>query len=93
LTAALHWYRAAFRRGPRLDARLACPLQVPTLVIWGDRDAYLDVHLLDGLEQWVPGVRVKRLSGVSHWVQNDAPEEVNRLLLEFLSQARPGRVR
>jgi pimeloyl-ACP methyl ester carboxylesterase len=86
LTAILHWYRAAFRRGPRIDPRLARQLHVPTLVIWGDRDAYLDVQLLEGLERWVPGVRVERLRGISHWVQNDAPDVVNRLILEFLSQ-------
>lgn len=87
LTAALHWYRAAFRRGPRLDPRLAQPLPVPTLVLWGDRDAYLDLRLLEGLEQWVPGVRIERLHGVSHWVQNDAPAAVNRRMLEFLTAA------
>jgi pimeloyl-ACP methyl ester carboxylesterase len=85
LTAALHWYRAAFRHGLRLDPRLTRPLQVPTLVVWGDRDAYLDVRLLEGLEEWVPAVRVERLRGVSHWVQNDAPEAVNRLILEFVA--------
>jgi pimeloyl-ACP methyl ester carboxylesterase len=68
----------------RGDSRLRS-IRVPTLVVWGDRDAALDVRLLDGLEQLVPGVRVEILHGVSHFVQNDAPDEVNRLLLEFLS--------
>jgi pimeloyl-ACP methyl ester carboxylesterase len=87
LTAALNYYRAALRRGWRRDPRLEQPLRVPTLVIWGERDAYLSPRLLDGLEQWVPGVRIERLPGVSHWVQNDTPESVNRLLLEFLREA------
>jgi pimeloyl-ACP methyl ester carboxylesterase len=85
LTAALNYYRAALRRGRRRDPRPGKPLRVPTLVIWGERDSYLSPRLLDGLEKWVPGVRVERLPGVSHWVQNDAPDQVNRLLLEFLA--------
>jgi pimeloyl-ACP methyl ester carboxylesterase len=85
LTAAINYYRAALRRSPRPDPRVLQPLRVPTLVVWGERDAYLNPRLLDGLDRWVPGVRVERLPGVSHWVQNDAPEPVNRLLLEFLT--------
>jgi pimeloyl-ACP methyl ester carboxylesterase len=84
LTAALNYYRAALRRGWRRDARLEQPLRVPTLVVWGDEDAFLSPRLLEGLEKWAPGVRIERLAGVSHWVQNDAPEQVNRLLLSFL---------
>jgi pimeloyl-ACP methyl ester carboxylesterase len=88
LTAAINYYRAAFRRGPRLDPRVLQPLRTPTLVVWGERDPYLGVGLLDALEQWVPGVRIERLSGANHWVQNTAPEKVNRLLLNFLAGAR-----
>jgi pimeloyl-ACP methyl ester carboxylesterase len=87
LTAALNYYRAALRRGWRRDPRLEQPLRVPTLVVWGERDAFLSPRLLDGLEKWAPGVRIERLAGVSHWVQNDAPEQVNRLLLGFLCEA------
>jgi pimeloyl-ACP methyl ester carboxylesterase len=85
LTAALNYYRAALRRGWRRDPRLEQPLRLPSVVIWGERDAYLSPRLLDGLDRWVPEVRIERLPGISHWVQNDAPEQVNRLLLEFLA--------
>jgi pimeloyl-ACP methyl ester carboxylesterase len=56
----------------------------PTLLVWGLRDRYLGVGLTEGLGRWVPDLRVARLRGASHWVQNDAAEEVNRLLLHFL---------
>jgi pimeloyl-ACP methyl ester carboxylesterase len=84
LTAALNWYRAnaapdavRLARSARVDA--------PTLVIWGVRDTSLGVELLDGLERVAPRVRVHRIADASHWVQNEVPDEVNRLLLEFLS--------
>ena len=60
------------------------PIAQPTLVIWGERDRYLDIRLLDGLNAWVPNLRVERLADASHWVQNDAPDRVNPLLVEFL---------
>ncbi len=84
LTAALNWYRAAFRdllsgRRPPIPI-----LDVPTLVIWGEEDRYLGLRLLDGLEQWVRRLRVERLPGVSHWVQHEVPEVVNEKMIEFL---------
>ncbi len=82
LTAAINWYRAAFRRPPKPDEDVPCG--VPTLLIWGERDAYLGSRLAEGLERWAPNLRVERIADASHWVQNDAPERVNELMIEFL---------
>jgi pimeloyl-ACP methyl ester carboxylesterase len=85
-SAMLNWYRAARRRDgmPSLDAII----EVPTLVIWGENDVALDVICLEGTERYVRNLRLARLPGVSHWVQQDAPDQVNALLREFLPQGR-----
>jgi pimeloyl-ACP methyl ester carboxylesterase len=62
---------------------LAQVIDVPTLVVWGDRDVALDPICLNGTERYVRDLTVKRLPGVSHWV--DAPQAVNELLQEFLA--------
>ena len=83
LTAALDYYRANLRHdGIRLAAQVRT--DAPVLVIWGERDPALGVQLLDGIERFAPRARVHRIPHASHWVQNEAPEEVNRLLLDFL---------
>jgi pimeloyl-ACP methyl ester carboxylesterase len=84
LTAAVNYYRAAVRAGLSSMARDVRPVRAPTLVVWGERDRYLVPQLTGGLQQWVPGVRVERLPGASHWVQHDEPARVNELLIEFL---------
>jgi pimeloyl-ACP methyl ester carboxylesterase len=83
LTAAINYYRAALRWPGDLYGQ---PQSVssPTLLIWGDQDRYLGLDLTGGLEAWVPDLRVERIPGASHWVQNDVPEVVNRLLVDFL---------
>lgn len=83
LTAALNYYRANFRPGAMQMAKDALS-KVPTLVIWGERDPALSIHLLDGLEEVAANVEVKRLQNAGHWVQNEAPDEVNATLLAFL---------
>jgi pimeloyl-ACP methyl ester carboxylesterase len=80
-TAMLNYYRANVRR--IAHAAPAKRIEVPTLLIWGEDDVYLSPRLASGLELLVSNLTVHRLPGVSHWVQQDAPDEVNRLILDW----------
>ena len=82
-TAMLNWYRAIRLPNSR-TLNLAQVIDVPTLVVWGERDVALDPICLNGTERYVRDLTVKRLPGVSHWVQQDAPLIVDELLQEFL---------
>ena len=84
LRAALAYYRALGRTSPWQLTRRVRPTSAPTMVIWGDRDIALVPELADGLERWAPNLRVHHLPEAGHWVQHERPDEVNRLLLEFL---------
>lgn len=87
MTAMLNWYREAAR--DLLNAGdLDNPIEVPTLIIWGEKDVALDLACLDGTDRYVKDLRIERLPQASHWVQQDAPEEVNRLMADFLKDRR-----
>jgi len=88
MTAAINYYRALFRRNPFALRRQIRPIGAPTLLIWGERDRYLGLDLVKGLEPWVPNIRVERITEASHWVQMDAPERVNHLIIDFLRCSR-----
>jgi pimeloyl-ACP methyl ester carboxylesterase len=88
MTAMINYYRALLRI-PDIRKVGDAVVDVPTLVIWGENDVALDIHLLDGMEEWVPKLRLHRLPGISHWVQQDAPAEVNRLLGDWLDKPLP----
>jgi len=83
LTAALNYYRDNFR-SDALQFASAAECRAETLVIWGEKDFALSLGLLDGLEEVAPNVRVHRIPEAGHWVQNEAPDEVNQSLLSFL---------
>jgi len=85
LTAALNYYRANMTVGNARQYANWRLINVRTLVIWGELDPALSVGLLAGLREIVPQVQVHRIPGSSHWVQNEAPEEVNQVLLRFLT--------
>ena len=83
ITAMLNYYRALMRFPDMQDVGDGM-VETDTLVIWGENDLALDIHLLDGMEQWVSRLTLHRLPGISHWVQQDAPEQVNALLADWL---------
>ena len=83
----IDWYRAAFRFRTAAKSR---PIEAPTLLIWAEDDVALGKSLASGLERWVPDLQVHRIPDCGHWVQNEAPDEVNERMLAFLRE-RPGR--
>ena len=85
LRAMIHWYRALVRGGGlRRQLRQGFPvIETPTLLVWGEDDVALSLHTLEGTEQFVRNLTVQRLPGVSHWVQQDAPERCRSILDEF----------
>lgn len=86
LTAMLNWYRAFVRGGGLArQMRLGWPvIEVPTLMVWGDRDVALSLRTTVGTDRHVRDLRFVRLQGVSHWVQQDATERCHAELRAFL---------
>jgi pimeloyl-ACP methyl ester carboxylesterase len=84
LTGTLNWYRAMFRGGPP-PARAYPKIAAPTLVIWGTADHFLGRSLTRGMRRYFSGpFAIRYLPGVSHWVQQEVPATVTRLLLKFM---------
>jgi pimeloyl-ACP methyl ester carboxylesterase len=59
-------------------------VNVPTQVIWGMGDTALPPALLDGLEQWVPHLRVDRVPDATHWIVHEQPQRVAGLVEDFI---------
>ena len=86
--AVLKLYRATDDPGspdPELLAALRERGELPALVIWGAGDAYLPSSYTERQREFFPAAEVNVLPDSGHWPFADAPEEVERLLLEFLA--------
>ncbi len=86
LRASINYYRATFRNPLSIGSRTETIINAPTLLIWGDQDVALGINLTNGLEQWVPNLKIEHIPDSGHWVQQEKPDEVNSFLLDFLSQ-------
>jgi pimeloyl-ACP methyl ester carboxylesterase len=85
LRGAVNYYRASVRAVVMGKAPPRQRIETPTLVVWGERDRFLGKELAIPDPRWVPNARVEFLPSASHWVQHDAPEQLNELLIEFLA--------
>jgi pimeloyl-ACP methyl ester carboxylesterase len=80
LTAALNWYRAA-----NIGAQPLGPITVPTTYIWGDQDQALGEVAALATKDYVTGpYRFERLDGKSHWLLEECPDTISKLVLERL---------
>ncbi len=83
LTAMINWYRALRKRRRLRSERV----RVPTMILWGERDAALEFPLaLAALRRCDQG-RLFRFPNATHWLQHEEPEDVNHLLRAFLSSS------
>jgi pimeloyl-ACP methyl ester carboxylesterase len=81
----LNWYRAMDYSWE--DAR-ALPNHridgIPALMITAENDLILRPENAEPMKQWVGNLRVEMIRNCAHWTQQERPEEVNRLMLDFL---------
>jgi len=87
IRAMLAYYRAFVRYpvDPELAQAATRVLETPTLMIWGEEDTALGKELTFGTDRLVRDLTLRYLPGVSHWVQQEAPETVNAMIGAWLA--------
>lgn len=91
MEAMLNWYRASPVVVPPVgvpasDLQGAVPVfelpddalrvDVPHLIVWGERDEALRPVCLEGLDRYVPDLTVERIADAGHWILHERPAEV-----------------
>jgi pimeloyl-ACP methyl ester carboxylesterase len=84
LTAMLNYYRNILLQAFSFDPDDYTPLEVPTLLIWGEDDSALGKELTYGTERFVRDLQIAYIPECSHWVQQDRPAIVNRHMRSFV---------
>jgi len=84
LKAMINYYRAAMRAGTAAMTP-AGMIETPTLMVWGEEDSALGKATTVGTDQYVRHLTLRYLPGVSHWVQQEAPERVNAMIEAWIT--------
>ena len=86
LTPGLNYYRANVNPEALVGPPIELPaIQAPTMGIWSSNDfALLEPQMTDSSKYCANTWRYERIDGPDHWMQWEAPDQVNRLLVDFL---------
>jgi len=85
----INYYRAVLTNKGMEFSRTIRPklssIEVRTLHIFGTGDKYLGLEAAQKSCKYVKNYQLELLEGVSHWVQQEEPDRVNKIMETFLS--------
>jgi soluble epoxide hydrolase / lipid-phosphate phosphatase len=88
LRGPINFYRNFHRNWETTAHLTGRQVTAPALMITAEKDPVLRPEMANGMEQWVPNVRFHHVKDSGHWTQQEQPDEVNRVLIDFLSDLR-----
>lgn len=87
-TGALNWYRNLARNWA-LTEGLPERIEVPCLMISGAHDVVCGPHYTEAMVGHVPDLERHVMPDCGHWIQQEKPEETNRLICDWLRRRFP----
>ncbi len=84
-TGPINWYRN-FDRNWELSENWSGRVEQPCLMISAEHDLALPPALAEGMENYVPNLEKQLIADCGHWTQQEKPEELNRLMVSWLSR-------
>ncbi len=84
-TAPINWYRN-WTHNWQTTAGIDQIVRVPTLFIGADNDVIISPQQIDAMKPFVEELEVHMLENCGHWSQQEQPDEVNALILDWLER-------
>ena len=85
MSGPLNYYRNIDRNWETTQDLADRTIECPCLVVVTDKDPVLRPEFAEGIERWLPHLRKEIIRDCGHWTQQEKPDELNRLLLDFLA--------
>ena len=86
-TGPINWYRNFTHNWQQLEG-VDHQIRVPTLFIGAADDVVISLQHIEGMKPMVDDLTVHVLEDCGHWTQQERPDEVNQLMLDWLMQGR-----
>jgi pimeloyl-ACP methyl ester carboxylesterase len=88
-TGGINWYRNFTRNWERSEGLPGRIDGLPCLMITAEKDAVLTPAMAEGMPGMIGDLEMHMIDGSGHWTQQEKPEEVNRLILDWLDRRFP----
>lgn len=86
-TNPINWYRNWTRNWEALEG-VDQVIDVPTLFIGAADDVVIAPEQIEAMRPWVNDLTIEMLEPCGHWTQQERPDDVNRLMIDWLRQKR-----
>lgn len=83
-TGGLNWYRNFHRNWETTPQLENARIEAPSLMITAERDPVLRPEMAASMPALVPDLETVMIQGCGHWTQQERPEELNRILIDWL---------
>jgi pimeloyl-ACP methyl ester carboxylesterase len=88
-TGGINWYRNFTRNWERSEGLPTRLDNLPCLMITAEKDAVLTPAMAEGMPGMIGDLEMHMIHGSGHWTQQEKPEEVSRLILDWLDRRFP----
>lgn len=88
-TGGVNWYRNFTRNWERSEGLPDRIDDLPCLMITAEKDAVLTPEMAEPMKALVGDLEMHMVAGSGHWTQQEKPDEVNRLMLDWLDRRFP----
>jgi len=88
-TGGINWYRNFTRNWERSEGQPGRLDGLPCLMITAEQDAVLTPAMAEGMPGLVGDLEMHMIEGSGHWTQQEKPDEVNRVILDWLARRFP----
>jgi len=86
LSGPINYYRNLDRNWETTPHLAGRQVLCPALMISAERDPILRPDTTEGMERYIPNLTRRLVRDCGHWTQQERPEEVNGLIVEFLRE-------
>ena len=83
-TGPINWYRNWTRNWERLED-VDHTIDIPTLFIGADNDIIISPEFIERMKPLMTDLESHMLEGCGHWSQQEQPEQVNAIILDWLT--------
>jgi pimeloyl-ACP methyl ester carboxylesterase len=88
-TGGVNWYRNFTRNWERAEGLPQRIDDLPCLMITAENDAVLTPAMAEPMPHFIGDLEMHMIAGSGHWTQQEKPEEVNRLILDWMDRRFP----
>ncbi len=88
-TGGINWYRNFTRNWERSEGQATRLDNLPCLMITAEKDAVLSPAMAEGMPGMIGDLEMHMVRDSGHWTQQEKPDEVNRLILDWLDRRYP----